>query len=358
MLTEIAINSLRGIDHLRIDDLRRINLFVGRNNAGKSTVLEAIFLLGGATNPVFPTTVGQLRGQRVGGTWPDAVWRPLFSSMDPRQPIEIRARRQGEAGERRLRIEALNVSSYADAVDPSTAGVGSGVAAVTQEFVIGGLRLLYHSAAGADSVTEARFDPKTGNIDAPSRQRDDFFRTTYLSARAYGLARDTQQFSYLVRTKQEQDVLDGLRLIEPRTQRIEVLTEPGGPAVYVDLGLDSLVPLAVCGEGFVRLFSLIVELTASRGGVLLIDEIDNGLHYSVMRQVWRLLHGLSVKHDVQVFATTHNEELVGDALEEFGRLDEPIGLFRIDRTPQGHRAVAYDRETQEAVLSQGFEVRG
>src|SRR5262249_14491446 len=154
-----------------------------------------------------------------------------------------------------------------------------GVAVVTQEFLIGGLRLRYSPASGSQQVTSAWFNPHTRRIDAPSQDRDDFVRTTFLSARAYpSITRDAHQLSSLVRTKQEQHVLEAVRIIEPRAQRIEVLSEPGGPAVHVDVGLESLIPLAVCGEGFVRLFSVAVEVTASRGGLLLIDEIDNGLH--------------------------------------------------------------------------------
>jgi len=47
--------------------------------------------------------------------------------------------------------------------------------------------------------------------------------------------------------------------------RIEVLSDASGPSIYLDVGLDALVPLAVCGEGLVRLFSIILELIASRG---------------------------------------------------------------------------------------------
>ena len=100
-----------------------------------------------------------------------------------------------------------------------------------------------------------------------------------------------------------------LCLLEPALERIEVLSETGGPSLYMVLGLDALVPLAVCGEGIVRLFSIIVELIASRNGVLLVDEIDNGLHYSVMPKLWKLLGALVKNHDVQIFATTHNDDM-------------------------------------------------
>jgi len=101
--------------------------------------------------------------------------------------------------------------------------------------------------------------------------------------------------------------MDGLKIIAPNLQRIEVVSESIGPSIYLDIGQDALVPLTVSGEGMVRMFSIILELISSRNGVLLIDEIDNGLHYTVMPKLWKLLGALVEKHDVQIFATTHNQ---------------------------------------------------
>jgi hypothetical protein len=358
MYSRITIKNFRGIETLEAEGLRRINLIVGRNNSGKTTFLEALFLLGGATNPQFPTTLAQLRGQRFGGGYPDPVWRPLFRSLDPRMPVEIQGRWGEEPHERKLTIEALNVSSYADSFEPSFAAE-DGVAAATQDLVIGGLKLRYRGATGAESTTNAIFDPKSGNIGAPAIERPDFVRTTLLSARAYpSLARDAQQFSFLLKIKQEHDVIDALHLIEPNVQRIEVLSESGGPSVYLDVGLDALVPLAVCGEGVVRLFSMIVELTASRKGVLLIDEIDNGLHYTVMHRLWELLGALVEKHQVQVFGTTHNDEMLRSALQAFAGTEGTLGLFHIGQRGNRHVMVGYSDEAMEAVREVPFEVRG
>ena len=358
MYTEVKLQNLRGIREVHIDGLRPINLLVGRNNSGKTTILEGVFLLGGATSPVFPITLGQLRGQRLGRTYPDAVWRPLFYNLDPRQRIGVDGRWERESAPRRLEIEALDVSSFAEVSDSDEPGTG-GIASVTEDFVVGGLRLRYRPAVGREITTTAIFDPKTGNIEAPSKDREDFVRTTFLSARTYpSLLRDAEQYSFLLRIKKEGDILEAVQIIEPAIERIEVLSEPGGPTVYVDLGLESLVPLAVCGEGFVRLFSIAVELTASRGGVLLIDEIDNGLHYSVMPKLWTLLGDLCDRHNVQLLATTHNEELIFSALEGFKDQPERLGLFRVDRKDGRHTVAGYGVDAQRAVREVHFEVRG
>ena len=104
--------------------------------------------------------------------------------------------------------------------------------------------------------------------------------------------------------------MDGLKIIAANLHRIEVVSESMGPSIYLDIGQDPLVPLTVSGEGMVRMFSIILELISSRNGVLLIDEIDNGLHHTAMPKLWKLLGALVEKHDVQIFATTHNDDMM------------------------------------------------
>jgi putative AbiEii toxin of type IV toxin-antitoxin system len=358
MYSRISIRNFRGIESLEASGLRRINLILGRNNSGKTTFLEGLFLLGGATTPILPATLGNLRGQRLTEAHLDPLWRPLFHDLDPTTPIEIRGQWAGERRERTLGIEAMQMASYADTFEPSFGGE-VGIATATQDFAIGGLALRYRDAAENEIVTRAIFDPKSIRIDASAIERTDFVRTTLLSARAYpSLARDAQQFSYLLKNKQDRDVIDAIRIIEPQVRRIEAISEITGPSIYLDIGLESLVPLAVTGEGLVRLFSIIVELTASRNGVLLIDEIDNGLHYSVMPKLWKLLGELVEKHNVQVFGTTHNDDIIRSAMQAFVDKEGTLGLLRIDKRGNSHVMVAYSEEAMRGVLEVPFEVRG
>jgi hypothetical protein len=358
MYSRISIKNFREIESLEATGLRRISLIVGRNNSGKTTFLESLFLLGGATNPQLPMTLAQLRGQRLEGTYPDTVWRSLCRNLDPRILVEISGQWEEEPRERLLRLQAVEESNYDNPYEDSF-GKEGGIAVATQSLVVNRLNLSYRDGAAGDFNTCALFDARSGKIEVRGHNRSDFVRTTMLSARANSNpARYAHQFSSLLRIKHDKDVIDALRIIEPRVQRIEVLSEPSGPSIYLDMGLDALVPLAVCGEGVVRLFSLIVELTASRNGVLLIDEIDNGLHYSVMPQLWKLLGELVEEHQVQVFGTTHNEDIIRSALTSFAGEKNALGLFRIDKRSDRHVMVAYREEAMEAVLEEHFEVRG
>ncbi len=358
MYSRICIKNFRGIESLDADKQRPINLIMGRNNSGKTTFLEALLLLGGATNPQFATTLGLLRGQRLVGGYPDPVWRPLFHNLNPGTPVEIRGYWSEQRRERELQIFGQEASAYADSPGSSPAGE-EGVAATAQDLVIGGLQLRSKDAAGNPISANATFNPGSGNIEIRGVFRPDVVGTRLLSARATPTpAHDAQHFSSLLKKKQDRDVIEALRIIEPSVQRIEVLSESSGPSIYLDIGLDALVPLAVCGEGMVRLFSIILELIASRGGVLLVDEIENGLHYTVMPDLWKLLSGLVDRHEVQVFATTHNDDIIRSALELFAGREGVFGLFRIDKRGDRHVMVGYSEEAMEGVREVHFEVRG
>jgi AAA domain, putative AbiEii toxin, Type IV TA system len=356
--SKIRIENFRGIELLEVDGLRPINIIVGRNNSGKSTFLEALFLLGAATEPHLTSTLAQLRGQRQADGDTDSLWRPLFHNLDRDSTIKIQGQWADESRARELLIQAvknteIEISSTKQGIQPS------GVSSVGRDFPVGRLDYTYTDGLGEEKQTFARFDLQTGGIHARPSMREDLVSTTLVSARFHpGQLEDLHLFSALIKRKQEGDVLDALRLIEPALERIEVLSEPGGPSFYLDLGLDSLIPLALSGEGIVRLFSIVVELISSRNGVFLIDEIDNGLHHSVMTKLWRLLGVLVEKYNVQVFATTHSDEMMRSALEAFSGTEGKLGLFRIDKRLDRHNMLGYSDEAMEAVLEVPFEVRG
>lgn len=62
MFKKIIIERFRGIRYACIDDFRLINLFFGKNNCGKSSLLESLFLASGMSNPLLPVNINIMRG--------------------------------------------------------------------------------------------------------------------------------------------------------------------------------------------------------------------------------------------------------------------------------------------------------
>ena len=96
----------------------------------------------------------------------------------------------------------------------------------------------------------------------------------------------------------------------------------------------------------------------ARNGMILIDEVENGLHYSVLVDVWRKLNWLSREFNVQVFATTHSYECMEAARDAFKEAeDEDLLIHRISRRDAGIKAATYSFEGLEYNFDLGMELR-
>jgi predicted ATPase len=143
-------------------------------------------------------------------------------------------------------------------------------------------------------------------------------------------------FERIVLTPDEATVLQALRTIEPDIERIASIGSArqsardgrGGLAMMV---AGRRIPIGSMGDGIWRLLGIALALVNARGGVLLVDEIDTGLHYSVLVDMWRLVLETARNLDVQVFATTHSRDCYEAlaAVAEAGRNE--ISLQRIER---------------------------
>jgi hypothetical protein len=168
-------------------------------------------------------------------------------------------------------------------------------------------------------------------------------------------------FEHIVLTPDEATVLQALRRIEPGIERIATIGSRarrmsrgsrGGLAMMV---AGQRVPVGSMGDGLWRLLGVALALVQARGGVLLVDEIDTGLHYSVLVDMWRLVLETARSLDVQVFATTHSR----DCYEALAAVSEPgrteISLQRIERGKV--KAVAFTELEIRQAAERGLEVR-
>lgn len=356
MYSSLSIKNFRGIESLQLEDTRRINLIVGRNNAGKSTVLESLFLLGSATNTAAALSIAQLRDPET--LKADRLWRPFFHNADPGTPIEVEG--QWNYQPRRLKISAIKAEPGSASADPKVPSAAR-VATISDSLTIGGLALVLSNGDGVQSEGTIKIPPGSHNMASTSGSNGPdtgILPTTLVSARGWTSMPDiARQFSDLVKIKQEDSVVEALKSIDTRISRLDVLSDGGSAAVYADIGLDSLLPLSAAGEGLMRLLIMAVAFAGIRGGVLLVDEIDNGLHHSVMDTLWTFLDQQCERFKVQMFATTHSDEMLRSALRSLSGESKRPGLFRIDVRNGRHVATSYGADAIVGVLESNFEVR-
>ncbi|MCX6359655.1 MAG: AAA family ATPase [Armatimonadetes bacterium] len=149
-----------------------------------------------------------------------------------------------------------------------------------------------------------------------------------------------------------------LHVLDPGVKGLSLVPIAGVSVVHADLGLPRKVPVAFAGGGMARLLEMAVAIGASRGGVVLIDEVENGLHHDSLPDVWRAVAQAARDCDCQVVATTHSYECVRAAHEAFsGEWAEDLTYLRLERVRGSVTARVADHATLGAALDGGLEVR-
>jgi len=363
MYKSFEIENFRCFRKLEMHDLGQINLIAGKNNVGKSALLEALFLHCGAPNPELAMRLNFFRGLeeieiKVGPPAVETPWQWLFPQANTEEVIGLRGE-DTSSGWRSLHINVVRdpeklttIGRYAvegRQIDESLVRASETPAEV--------LELGYTTADGTARSYHLVIGPKTiQRIPHPPKLT---FQTHYLASRKVMTAREvTQLFGKLIELKQENVLRDVLKLIEPKLADLMVIPTFGIPMIFGDVGLGRRLPLVFMGEGMVRLSALILSIADSREGVVLVDEIENGLHHSIMSKVWEAIGRVAADFGTQVFATTHSLECIRAAYEAFSNAELPsFRLHRLQRVGDSIEVVSYDVETLEAAIETGLEVR-
>lgn len=350
MFERLRIRNFRGFGDLRIDSLGRINLVTGRNNAGKTTLLEAIFLLSGAANARMAFNGHIIRNQRQ-GTPPrwvaDTWWKPLFSGLDTNRTPEMSGF-HSRVGDMKLTIRWERPSKEEFSRD----GIKGMPAAGSPDQR--SLKFEYEdrngkvASAAQETTDKVSVEPGPGDGYAP-------FSAGILQPGGGDANEDAVRLGQLRMRKRGQLILDALRVVEPRLEGIEDNAASGAPMIWVDIGLPELVPLPVAGAGMTHVARIVMAAAEVEGGVLLVDEIENGLHHSVLPDVWRVIEKAAADFDVQVFATTHSFECVEAAHEALG--PDRFRLHRIEAEDGGHRCVTLSPTAIAGAIRYNMEIR-
>ena len=369
MYQSFEVSNYRCFSKLTLAELERVNLVAGVNNVGKTALLEALFVHCGAYNPALALRVNAFRGIETVkielGRWVETPWDSLFHQFDITKTIEL-AGENTVTGQRSLRLRVLREPSelarvaqfvnYGPDEAQKVLGSDESQKVLDTSEMAKVLQLEYQEKGRHDSYYMI-FDRKgvrTEPIPPPPP-----FPAFFLAARVrIPLAEDAERFGKLEIIGQQDVLLKALQVIEPRLRRLAVVVAGGAPMVHGDIGLGRLVPLPVMGEGMARLASLVLTIGNTPNGVVLVDEIENGLHHSILPKVWRAIGEVARQFNTQVFTTTHSLECIVAAHGAFSESERyDFRLHRLERVNETIRAVTYDQETLEAAMETGLEVR-
>jgi len=369
ILNGLEIHEYRVYSHLQMKRLGRVNLFVGKNNIGKSSVLEALWIYSQRGQPSSLVEILQSRDElsrplpfslSSGSDARDRIWdvKHLFHGRkdvrDHLQPMIIGPIDRPSAS-LSISIEwfSINDDEQGDVKqrfipDPDR-GTDSDPYLVIR---LGKQRRELHRL---DRVFSRNYRPP---------RRPEFDRIAGQFIRANGLSSEdvASLWDSIALTDLEESVVAALHLIAPEVQRVSFVGPQGRSSVRVPVArisrLNEPVSLRSMGEGMNRILGIILALVNAREGMLLVDEIESGLHYTVQTNVWRLIFKLAHQLNVQVFATTHS----WDCIESFQKaavedLAEEGLLIRLENKDDEVNTTIFDEKRLSIATKEQIEVR-
>lgn len=356
MFTSLQIKNFRCFRALEVQSLERVNLIAGKNNTGKTALLEAIFLQLGPNNPDLPTNLDGFRGIERTRVDAEEVWGWLFFAKRIEETIEL-CSTSTEQTRRALRIRLLELESslpVTPKTDKETISTQSPAFVTTNAW----RELVLEFADPTGTVHTSRMSLADGTVSQSRARLPPFPPGIFILTHKWFLEPDAERFSKLEQVGHQDVVVEALQFLEPRLSRLAVLVTGGVPLIHGDIGIGRLVPLPVMGEGVVRLLSIVLAIANAAGGTVLIDEVENGIHHSVLVNVWQAIAQAARRADVQVFATTHSYECILAAHEAFSTSDPyDLRLYRLERTGEDIKAVTYDQESLDVSLEEHWEIR-
>lgn len=339
MIDSLKLKNYRGFKELELTDLKKINIIVGANNVGKTSILEAIELL------IF-TKDSPKRGSL------ESIFRKTDQRVEPLNYFKnLNFMGSGFDG---FEISA-QISNYNYAV-----AFGKGIGHEEQMNLMGLPKKDTNviSILDSNNIHLLHFSPKSLEKNLPT-----------CSARTSTLddpAKVSQLFGAVSpknadgEAEIEKFMADG---IDSRIKRLRYAPSSGGNhLIYVQLeGFKEMIPFTQFGQAFVSTLHLYAELYANEPDVMLVDEVENGIYYQGLPDYWKGLLAAFMARDTQLFATTHSFECMRAAHLEAKKLPEYlINFIRLDRDkfdPDEIRVTQFGEEEMDEAIKHGWDMR-
>lgn len=387
-LTSLQISNFKTFRDLRIETLGLVNLITGKNSVGKTSMLEALWLL---CRNGSPESIGYILVAR------DEYYLPVSKTIGESRQNNSNPRNwlsqlntiknifhgREEISDATLEIGIGSMSSNLPDRSPKEPRISLKIELFHAEVSENGdgtqniryieIPPIQHRQTDMEfspyvliqinTAVQLRYKLETINQEYPIYILKGLPNIPSLFVGAHGLG--TQAIGELwdqIQLTPLQDMVEtALRIVYKNTQRVSLRADYEGvgriPILKMN-GTDEPVTLRSLGDGMSRLFGLVLSLVNSKDGILLIDEIENGFHFSIQNEIWQLIFELANKLNVQVFATTHSWDCV-EAFQKAANAEASHNgmLIRLQEKNGEIKATTFSKDELEIATRNEIELR-
>ena len=337
----------RGIDGLSLPKLSRVNLITGANGVGKTALIEAIWLFMGRYHPrlLWSGTVQRL-------TNPTAIVNPVSELSG--DSIEL----QGTDNEREGQWKVIFDHEPVEQFVPEPHRLGEDI-----EAPFAGRLQIWIDGEEIDAKSDSIYRTPKGTVlykrPTPPSGKQSYAIIEGTRRQLETSKDDLKIYSDMVREGRKDDLANAVSFILPNIKDVQILMDENRESYFSAITNNGAQrPLEDLGGGVVRLLKLYLDFFGARNSLVLIDEVENGLHYSVLRDLWARIRTWTHEWNVQFIATTHSAECIDAAMEAFADEPNDLSIHNLFENESGNiKAATFTGEALEGARNLHLEVR-
>jgi AAA15 family ATPase/GTPase len=313
MLDSLHIQNYRLFKDLKIEKLGQVNLISGKNNCGKTALLEALRILGSDANNLVINDIVAKRGDFQLGI--DSCLSSLVGNSTTVNIVD------------HIKINGISIDAL------------FGYMVTFEEFYPNKFKKF-----------------KSFNLEAKTLVNNPIIGDVIYLPLVFENENDAKFWDKISLTPKEEDVIKILKIVD---NRIKIVRYDSGNIKVLLEGEDKPRLMKNLGEGVNRLFSIALALVNAQNKMLLIDEFEVGLHHSVQTQLWEIIFKYAKEWNIQVFVTTHSLDTVrafAEVSDKFEGMGEYMRLQK-SRTTDDIEAVVYSKKSLEYAIDDSLEMR-
>lgn len=355
MIKSLEINDFKGINKFKLDNLNRVNIFVGKNNSNKTSILEGIYI-GIDDNHMGIVEILQKRGLNPSSKMMDT----LFYNLNIEKEIKIK-----------LQTENISIETFLSLLSDENNFIFSNSNSINSVNVENQEEKKYFVKQIKNNKTTSMIY-KFGFIDRGNGQIEFITnveinnlnnkkgikpkneKVYYFSPKAQFDSNFINKLREQIKSKNEkQKIIKELQLFDSKIE--DIIVDGLNIEIYLK-EIDKPLPLQALGAGSRTILELASILSNENINIILIDELESGLHIESMKSIAKYISKSVEKNkELQLFLTTHSSEiikLIGSNLEN----KKDISAFRLYNKNNEMRAVEYLDDLLET-LEDGWEIR-